>query len=37
MFDEELWIYMNLIIKTQDLYSFIFLNKLVTAKNPAFS
>jgi hypothetical protein len=36
MLDEELWVYMDLIIEIKDLYFLIFLNKLVVAKNPAF-
>jgi hypothetical protein len=37
MIDEELLINMDLIIKIQDLFSLIFLNKLVVAKKPRFS
>jgi hypothetical protein len=36
LLDDELWVYIDLIIKIQDLYSLIFLNKLVVAKNLAF-
>jgi hypothetical protein len=37
MLDEELWIYVDLNFETHDLYSLIFLSKLVAAKNHAFS
>ena len=37
MLEVELWVYVDLNFEMHDLYSFIFLSKLVATKNPAFS